>query len=348
MWRLHAKRLPYLLLPAALLFGGWFMFVRDSDALRVPANNLLANVGFEELDDRGVPSGWSVVRENSSPAVSIGAQEGIEGKHSLSVDVSQYGNGNVSLVSPKVDVQTGARYRFAAHYRSTAGFDLVAHLYYDSGAEKRAILKRYAASGNVWTGMEGTIEALPNVRSVAFRMQLSSNLYMEMDAAYVVQDQAAELPSACNPADNLIKNPGLQTISGEWPLGWEPFQYGDNQAVNRLVDEDRNIYATSTITGYKDGQAKWVYLSVAATENTHYCFSLEYKATERADLMARIVMRDNTVEYRYVGTIYPSGNWTTSAVLFVTPSQAMSLQVVPELTKVGSVSTDNYLLSVVK
>lgn len=337
------RPITYLPLVAIAAAAAWFLFFQGGRAIQTPANNLLKNPSFEQLDARGIPAEWNVTREGGTPAVAVSAQEGYEGKHSLSVGVSQYRQGAVMVISPKVAAHKDTRYFFSASYRAQHGFDLVAFYYFTDGIEKRQVLEHYPGRDTSWSSMSAAVLVPENVTEVAFGIVLSRDGTVDLDAASVVKNPVATLPAACT-GDNLITNAQLQTVAGAWPQGWEPFQYGDNQTVNQLIDEDHNIYASSAITVRKDGQAKWVFVPVEVSTG-RYCYSLDYKATVSVDVMARFILKDGTTQYKYIGTLPASGVWTRYVAFVDAPANVRSVQVAPELTKVGRIDSDNYTLS---
>lgn len=350
LWQTHRKQciagIAALLI--VLVVGLLFVLRNNSgSAMTTPSDNLLANPSFEKLNAKGLPAKWDIVRENGSPAVSVSAEAGYQGDHSLAVEVSQYTQGTVRIVGQKVAVHGGDRYLFSAAYRARSSFDLVAYLSYANGVEKRQIVGQYKASTK-WTTMRAAIVATDDLAAVAYGVQLSTDTRLDLDAAYIVKDHTAPPAAQCDQNANLIPNAGLQTVAGAWPQGWEPFQYGDNKAVNQLRDDDHNIYAVSTITSRKDGQAKWVFLPVAIREQMRYCFAFDYNATVTTDVMARFILKDGSVQYRYLGTARPSGNWTHYTAFVNIPARVVSVQIAPELIRVGSISTDNYVLAAAK
>lgn len=313
-----------------------------------PANNVLGNPSFETLDAEGVPTEWQVLREGGAPGVRQSTVNGYLGKHALAVAVTDYQQGNIAVLSPKVEVREGERYRFSAMYRSRDGFDLVAYSYHTDGSQKRQVVAQFGPSAP-WTAVDGGIIAQQGVGAIAFGFQLASNNHLDVDATYVVADQAAPLSTTCDTATNLIPNGNLQTISGAWPLKWEPFQFGNNVATNQLVDDNHNIYTSTTITDFTDGQAKWVFTPLPVQEaQTRYCFAVDYKATVSTDVMARFVLKDGSVQYRYAGTLRATGDWTRTSFLFEAPAGAVTIQVAPELIRVGNIQTDNYVLAPAK
>lgn len=338
----------YCVIVAVVLAGGAAFFVGRSGAEpEVLAGNLLENPSFEELDQRGVPRGWSVVRENGAPTVTIGAVAGLRGKHALAIGVSQYEKGNVSVRSPEIPVRAGTAYQFSAYYR-TAGlpFSLVAYLSYKGGVQERQVLGVYDDTNGRWSPFSAAVKGRDGLQTIAFAIHLSANGKIDIDSANVVIGNEPTLAPVCDASANLIDNGDLQTVVGAWPRGWEPFYYGDNKAANQLVNDNHDIYAVSTITEFRDGQAKWVFLSVETKGVDRYCFSLSYKSDVRTDVMARMVLADGTERYQYVGTLLPSGDWTSYSAIVRIPAEAVSLQIAPELIRVGSISTDDYVLSV--
>jgi hypothetical protein len=335
-----------LALLTILVLAAWQTYATRVRAVETPAGNLLTNPSFEDLDSRGLPAQWAVAREAGSPGLEMAARGGYDGKYSLHVGALQYDKGMVGIVSPKVQVEPGKTYLFQARYFGDAGFDLVAYFYGQDGAQRRLILQHYKASDK-WTGLSDSVTVPAGVTAISFALHLSQKGFVDLDAASVIPTTAAQTAPVCPAGQNLIPNGDLSLLRGVWPQAWEPFQYGDNKAVNQLVGNKGNIYAQSEVTIYKNGVAKWVHAPVALSQGTRYCVGLDYQATVSADVMAQYTLSDGSVQYKYLATIRPTGEWTTIVMSAEAPAKTVKVMVAVELTSAGVVETDNYQLVVI-
>ncbi len=148
--------------------------------------------------------------------------------------------------------------------------------------------------------------------------------------------------------DNRIANPSLEAPgpNGD-PQAWYRGGWGDNDRVFTYPTEGSHGFdaAKIEITSLLNGDAKWYFADVAVLPGEVYVFSHEYKSTVSTELLVRYTLIDGSIQYQYLGTRAPAGNWTQSLATMTAPVNAVSLTVFHILHSVGSLEVDNFSLT---
>jgi peptidoglycan/xylan/chitin deacetylase (PgdA/CDA1 family) len=146
---------------------------------------------------------------------------------------------------------------------------------------------------------------------------------------------------------NLIRNASWEiTDSLGNPTYWRKGGYGVN---TRILAYPVAGYASSKagkveITSYTSGDAKWYFDDVAVTAGSEYAFSNYYTSSAESILTVRYTKSDGTFSYPTLAVLPPATSFTQASVRFVVPEGVVSLTIFHLLKKVGTLTTDEYVL----
>lgn len=148
---------------------------------------------------------------------------------------------------------------------------------------------------------------------------------------------------------NLIANPSLEvtSVSGI-PDNWFQGNWGTNATTFEYpVVGVSGVAAKVSMSSFGDGDAKWYFKNVPVTPGVSYDFSDFYSSTVGSKLVVAYTSQTNTVSYAEIGGALPAtdGVWKQVSVSFVPPLNTTSLTVYHLIEGVGSLSTDDYSLT---
>ena len=150
-------------------------------------------------------------------------------------------------------------------------------------------------------------------------------------------------------AGNLISNPSMEnqaTLAGspqDWYQGW----YGlmDPVFTYPVTGLGGSSAAKLDVLSYSNGGAKWYFSPVYVTSGSQYRFTNLYTATVPTHLIAQFGKPDGTYVYVSLGTVNPTSTPTRNNVVFTVPSGVETVTVFHELEQVGSLTVDDYTLT---
>ena len=151
---------------------------------------------------------------------------------------------------------------------------------------------------------------------------------------------------------NLIQNPSMETpdpANPNAPQFWSQDWWGNlNPIFTYPVPgfEGANSKAAKVqITQYTSGDAKWDFSPVSVEPNKEYSFSNYYMSNVESSLVAQVDYINGTKGYFNLGLLPPATTWTKVSRVFTTPTNARSLSILHVIDSVGSLTVDNYSLS---
>ena len=157
---------------------------------------------------------------------------------------------------------------------------------------------------------------------------------------------ATQPASAAGP--NLIGNPSAETNASGVPTGWSQGGWGTNTPTYTYTASGCQAGTrclTVKVAGYSSGDAKWYPAPVAVTPSKLYTFSDYFKSTATSDLEAAVTSTSGATSYIWLGTLNPATAWTQLSYDFTTPADAASVTFYHALASNGTLSTDNYSLT---
>ncbi len=147
---------------------------------------------------------------------------------------------------------------------------------------------------------------------------------------------------------NLIANSSLETaavagmpdnwFTGTWGTSSTTFTYPTGGATG--------VGANVTMSSYESGDSKWYFKNVPVTGGTKYDFSDSYNSTVGSLLVVAYTSDSNALLYQEIASLPSSaGVWKSAATSFTTPANTTSLTVYHLVQGVGSLTTDDYSLT---
>ena len=150
---------------------------------------------------------------------------------------------------------------------------------------------------------------------------------------------------------NIIPNPSLETVSptnNALPLSWSKVKSGTNNAsftyLNTGHTGTRSLQ--TKITSFTSGVAYYQFDNQLVAAGKTYEYSVKYKADTYTEADAEITLADGTVQYQYLGVVYPSpSGWSTFTTRLTLPINAKSVTAYVLLYSAGTLVTDDYSLT---
>ncbi len=151
---------------------------------------------------------------------------------------------------------------------------------------------------------------------------------------------------------NLFANPSVEIPSdgalSYLPIGWANGWFGTLDPVFSYpmgagFDGDRAV--SVRINSYTSGSAKWFPSPVYVTPGKTYTFSNLYTATVPTQVVAQYGRSDGTYQYQLLGTVPVATLPTPTTYAITIPAGTETMSVFHEINAVGTLTTDNYVLS---
>jgi len=149
------------------------------------------------------------------------------------------------------------------------------------------------------------------------------------------------------PGTNLIANPGAETNVSNVPTGWTSGGWGTNTTAFTYgtTGHSGTHSLKAQTTAYTSGDAKWYFTPVNITPGTTYSFSDYYQSTIATQVVAAVTMSDGSTQYLTLGSPVLSATWKQFTATFTAPVGATNVTVYHLISGVGTLSTDDYVLS---
>ena len=157
---------------------------------------------------------------------------------------------------------------------------------------------------------------------------------------------------ATTTATNLIVNPNVETVSTTTPTkpyAWNSGKWGTNTTVFTYPSAGAagNGVKVQT-TSYTSGDAKWYFSDVQATGGQQYDVSLKYQSNATTSIDIRYRTTAGTYLYPSIAPVLaPSATFKKVTYRITAPANAVSMTVFHLLESVGTLTTDEYSLTVV-
>lgn len=150
---------------------------------------------------------------------------------------------------------------------------------------------------------------------------------------------------------NLIANPSMeQANSGSTaPLNWQTDNWGTNKASFQYKNTGYQSSHSSYISmsGYKDGDAKWFFDPIAVQPSTTYTFSETYQSSIKTHIVAMSLDANNVATYFDVDVAVPASATAWKSITYNIKSLANTkkLTILHLIEGNGWLQTDNFNLT---
>ena len=326
---------PLVVVPlvGALVTLGWVQYGQagDSWSQADPGADLLPVIGAD-----GSTAGWHVDSSRGATA-SLTTVEGRVTDTALQVDVTRYVSGDVTLTSPRVDVESGQDHLFKAHSTSDAPFTLLVRRFDRDGSDELVQLRSYPAQPGTWSTVADAFSSGTDTVAVQYVFRLASTGTLELDGAYLQPADDVQLDPADPAGPNLLPNPGLAgRASGPDP--WSPYSSGASTVDFEHGHDPGGNYLSTRIRDYRDGEAKWQYPPIPVRQDQYLRFTASYRADREVDVVAEFELAGGGRRFANLTTVPPAGAWTTVTEHVQVPGGATSLMLT--LVSHGDGTTD--------
>jgi len=345
---LRILRNPLVVVPPIILILalGWqqYTYAGRDFSLPDPTLNMLTDSNFSSFGANGLPTGWQSAKSGVLQA-STKQTDGYAGGRSLQLGVSDYQNGDVAWATPKITVEDGETYLFKSYYQAGAPFALLLRLYFSDGSSTTELVQTYPATGSSWTTVSHAFRATADLRAVQMVFRLYHNGSLTLNEPYFEPQQQVYIAPTPT-GNNTLPNNGQLITTGTYdaPDYWSTYQAGSNTDAFSYVQDPGGAYVQTTVSNYKNGQAKWQYIPQPVTPGQYYSLGLAYRSNTSVPVVAEYVLQNGTRHDQTVVTLPPADTWTTVTAQFEVPPQAVNMFVSVPLQHDGTVATRNYAL----
>lgn len=339
-----------------MITTGWLLYTggTSSIARARPGANLLPALNRTAAGDpaasgqpgpAGLVGGWSISHSGDAET-SLKLTDGQLSEQALKLDITRYASGDVTLTSPRVDVERGKTYLFKAYTTSDADFTLLArHHHADGSTTLEQLRNPLQKPGSSLFTVSDAFDSGDTTTGVEYVFRLASTGSVRVEGAYLEAADDVVVPPAARTAANLVPNPGLASPQPGAPDSWSPYASGAlTMESGRDMDKDGSFLWTR-IANYQNGEAKWQYQPVPVTTDQSFEFSATYRSERQVDVVAEFELANGGRAFHNLATLPPAGEWTTLHEAFQTPPGAKTAMVTVVSHGDGTTGVRGYSLS---
>jgi peptidoglycan/xylan/chitin deacetylase (PgdA/CDA1 family) len=318
-----------------LISAGWLLYTggKSSIAQARPGANLLptlvatATAAGTSAAPAGSVGGWNV-SHSADAATSLGQVNGQLSGQALELDITQYASGDVTLTSPRVNVEPGKTYLFKAFATSDADFMLLRRQYNSNGSVTLEQLRNpLERPGNSPFTVSDAFKSGDTTTAVEYVFRLSSKATVRVEGAYLEAAEDVRPPAAATTGPNLIPNPAFAGPQPSAPDSWSPYASGVSTAGSGRGKDDAGNFLWTRISNYQNGEAKWQYEPIPVTSDRYFEFGATYQSDREVDVVAEFELAAGGREFHNLETVPPAGEWTAIRESFQVPEGAKSVMV---------------------
>lgn len=335
------KRNPwFILIPLLiLLWGAWMGYLYLTRETSAISNSLLPGGDFDHRDSTGFPAYWTIETHGKN-SYQTSQVPGHNGGTAFKLTVTDYTDGDISLVSRKIPIAPDGSFLFKGFYFTTAPFDVFVRYYHSDGSSSMQLAQSYPFQGDPWSTVSTAFRGDPSITEVQFVYHLHSAGSLEIDDTYLARNAVTVLLSPKQTLrSNLLADSGANNSDTS---AWRPYQTGENAAVLQKRVENGNQYLHTALSRFKSGEAKWQPEPLATNAGRSYTFGIDYRSTAPAFIIAETVLQNGQRTFTTLRALPVSSQWVRYEGAFETPKNAQSFFISVVLQQQGSVDTDNY------
>ncbi|WP_247829021.1 polysaccharide deacetylase family protein [Arthrobacter antioxidans] len=275
----------------------------------------------------GAVAGWSVAH-SADAAATLNLVDGQVSDQALELDVGRYASGDITLTSPRVEVDPGQTYLFKAFAATDTHFTLLARRHHTDGSTTLEQLpSALERPGNAPFSVSDAFDSGDTVTAVEYVFRLASEGSIRVEGAYLEAADDVSLPPGTAAAPNLVPNPDLVSPTPGAPTSWSPYASGPSTVESGRGDDENGAFLWTRVTNYKGGEAKWQYQPVPVVPDQRFEFGATYRSEREVDVLAEFELVDGSREFRNLATVQPAGEWTTIGEAFQVPDKAKTVMV---------------------
>lgn len=326
----------YILMPllTMLLVLLWQMVIAPVaqlpyDQVSAAEGNLLSNSSFDEWQSRK-PAGWQVKEgKGSKLEYNLSQVTGHIDGSGLYVEVGDYTNGLVEVISPSVTVQAGRNYFYKTFYKTDTDMALFVEFTDTTGREQRRYLKNLPDYDYDWSSMSTDIAVPKGVSSMRIMMHVNGAGFAEFDGAYVVERVAAEKKESV-----LVRNRFA---------GWSLQRSGVANVSAQLGNEVQSI----VVSDYQTGNIGWESAPLPVEPHDYRRVDLTYSSNAYSEIWIEYELNSGEYVSWLVDIVPPSSEKTAASLYIESPSDAKAMQFSAQLADNGSLQTYDVVASLI-
>lgn len=321
-----------------MITTGWLLYTGGTSSIAQarPGVNLLPALGPTAAGalaasgpsaPAGSVGGWNVSHSGDA-GTSLELVEGQLSAHALKLDITRYASGDVTLTSPRVDVEPGKTYLFKAFTTSDADFTLLARQHHADGSTTLEQLRNpLERPGNAPFTVSDAFDSGDTTTAVEYVFRLASKGTVRVEGAYLEAADDVRVPPAATTAPNLVPNPELAGPQPGAPDSWSPYASGASTVESGRGEDEDGSFLWTRIANYQSGEAKWQYPPVPVTTDRYFEFGATYRSEREGDVVAEFELADGGRVFHNLATVPPAGEWTTIREAFQVPDGAKTAMV---------------------
>lgn len=310
------------------------LWMDDVSVAEISPYNLVLNPSVE-ASNSGNPYNWYSNAWGTNTATFTYVNDAADGTKGLKASISGYVNGEAKWSHDEVAVTPDSTYSFTSSYKSTANSSIVIAYKLTNSTYQYIEYATLSPSAN-WTNYSANIPVPSNVTHMFVMHMLRANGDLYIDN-YSIKKAAPQ---------NRILNPSAEASTSSNPNNWYSNSWGNNTAtfnyVNDAADGTKGLKAS--ISGYVDGEAKWVHDEVAVTAGEKYEFKSSYKSNVNTAIVVAYKTGSSTYTYEQLPSIPLNLNWSEYSTVIEIPSGVTHIMVMHMLRANGDLWVDNYSL----
>lgn len=321
-----------------MITTGWLLYTGGTSSIAQarPGANLLPALdptaaGALAASGPSAPAGplggWNVSHSGDA-RTSLELVAGQLSDQALKLDITRYASGDVTLTSPRVDVEPGKTYLFKAFTTSDADFTLLArHHHADGSTTLEQLRNPLERPGNSPFTVSDAFDSGATTTAVEYVFRLASKGTVRVEGAYLETADDVRVPPAATTAPNLVPNPELAGPQPGAPDSWSPFASGASTVESGRGEDEDGSFLWTRIANYQSGEAKWQYQPVPVTTDRYFEFGATYQSKSEVDVVAEFELADGGRVFHNLATVPPAAEWTTIREAFQIPDGAKTAMV---------------------
>lgn len=344
-------------LVAAVITSGWMLYTAGPDNIAEarPGSNLLPPLGPSAVG-APAPAGTSASADSAgvwNASHSGDAQASLElvdgqvrdQAQALKLNITQYASGDVTLRTPRVDVEPNETYLFKAFTTSNTDFTLLVRRHHADGSVTLEQLPNQLErpSDSPFT-VSDAFDSADTVTAVEYVFRLASTGTLTVEGTYLEAAEDVRLPPAAATGPNLVPNAELAGLRPGAPDSWSPYTSGTSTVESGHSQDENGSFLWTRIENYQDGEAKWEYQPVPVSPDRYLEFGATYRSEREVDVVAEFELADGGRAFRNLSTVPPAGEWTRISKAVQVPENARTAVVTLVSHGNGTTGVRNYEL----
>ena len=355
--RLLLNPLVVSLMVVVTITTGWLLYTGGTSSIAQarPGANLLPALGPAAaaapaaLSGPSAPAGsvdgWNVDHSGDARA-SLELVDGEMADSALKVEVTRYASGDVTLTTPRVEVEPGETYLFKAFTTTDVDFTLLARRHHADGSTTLEHLPNpLERPGNSPFTVSDAFDSGDTTTAVQYVFRLASKGTLRVEGAFLEAANDVRPRPAATTAPNLVPNPGLAGPQPGAPDSWSPYTYGTSTVESGRGEDENGSFLWTRIANYSSGEAKWEYQPVPVSTDRYFEFGATYQSERQVDVVAEFVLADGGRAFHNLATVPPAGEWTTIKETFQVPDGATTAMVTLVSHGDGTTGVRDYVLT---